>query len=138
MCDLDDNLHLLLDDCVELQRVTNVQDLTLLNLKSFYYKKKKEHIENEVIISKLKNELKKQQEEIDKEQAECNLLEKFTTSINKRLVSEAQMQTAKMDIEANMKSLQDRLEALNLPEDFNIDELIKKVHLLSKDKTKEK
>ncbi|XP_061402620.1 augmin complex subunit wac [Musca vetustissima] len=138
MCDLDDNLHLLLDDCVELQRVTNIQDLTLLNLKSFYYKKKKEHIENDVIIAKLKNEIRKQQEELEKEQAECNLLEKFTTSINKRLVSEAQMQTAKMDIEANMQSLQDRLDALAIPEDFNIDELIKKVNLLRKDKTKEK
>ncbi|XP_005182860.1 augmin complex subunit wac [Musca domestica] len=138
MCDLDDNLHLLLDDCVELQRVTNVQDLTLLNLKSFYYKKKKEHVENEVIIAKLKNEIKKQQEELEKEQAECNLLEKFTTSISKRLVSEAQMQTTTMDIEANMKSLQDRLDALAIPEDFNIDELIKKVNLLRKDKSKEK
>ncbi|XP_013099715.1 augmin complex subunit wac [Stomoxys calcitrans] len=138
MCDLDDNLHALLDDCVELQRVTNLQDLSLLNLKSFYYKKKKEHVENEAIIAKLKNELKKQQEELEKEQAECNLLEKFTTSINKRLVSEAQMQTSVMDIESNMKSLQDRLDALDIPEDLNIDELIKKVNLLRKDKIKEK
>ncbi|XP_075161874.1 wee Augmin [Haematobia irritans] len=135
MCDLDDNLHVLLDDCVELQRATNLQDLDLLNLKSFYYKKKKEQIENEATIAKLKNEIRKQQEELEKEQAECNLLEKFTTSINKRLVSEAQMQSSVMDVESNMESLQDRLDALNIPEDFNIDELIKKIHLLKKDKT---
>lgn len=76
MCDLDDNIHVLLDDCVELQRVTNLHDMSISNIKAFYYKKKKEHIENNVIIAKLKNEIKKQQEELEKEQAECNLLEK--------------------------------------------------------------
>lgn len=37
------------------------------------------------------------------------LICRFTTSINKRLVSEAQMQSSKLDIEASMKNLQDHL-----------------------------
>lgn len=34
---------------------------------------------------------------------------RFTTAINKRLVSEAQMQSSILDIESTMKSLQDHL-----------------------------
>lgn len=76
MCDLGDDIHNLLDEAVELQRVTNLQDLRQTNLETFYYKKKKEHIDNEVIIAQLKNEIKKQQQELDKEQNDCSVLEK--------------------------------------------------------------
>ncbi|XP_065361064.1 augmin complex subunit wac [Calliphora vicina] len=138
MCDLGDDVYNLLDESVELQRVTNLQDMRLSNLQTFYYKKKKEHLDNQAIIAQLKNDIKKQQQELEKEQTECNLLEKFTTSINKRLVSEAQMQSSKLDIEASMKNLQDHLETLEIPDDFNIDELIKKVDLLKNEKSKEK
>lgn len=76
MCDLDDNLHILLDDCVELQNATNLQDMRIQNLKAFYYKKKMEHIENQSMIAKLRNEIRKQQEDLEKEQNESVLLEK--------------------------------------------------------------
>ncbi|KNC24429.1 hypothetical protein FF38_04261 [Lucilia cuprina] len=138
MCDLGDDIHNLLDEAVELQRVTNLQDMSLTNLQTFYYKKKKEHLDNKAIIVQLKNEIKKQQKQIEKEQNECNLLEKFTTSINKRLVSEAQMQSSVQDIESSMKKLQEHLDTLNIPDDFNIDELIQKVELLKNEKSKDK
>ncbi|KAM7355650.1 wee Augmin [Cochliomyia hominivorax] len=138
MCELGDDIHNSLDEAVELQRVTNLQDMRLSHLTAFYYKKKKEHLDNKAIIEQLKYEIKKQQQELEKEQNECSLLEKFTTSINKRLVSEAQMQSSKLDIEASMKNLQDHLDALEIPDDFNIDELIRKVELLKNEKSKEK
>ncbi|KAI8118264.1 Augmin complex subunit wac [Lucilia cuprina] len=160
MCDLGDDIHNLLDEAVELQRVTNLQDMSLTNLQTFYYKKKKEHLDNKAIIVQLKNEIKKQQKQIEKEQNECNLLEnlgicftpkyrnkklkcifflfRFTTSINKRLVSEAQMQSSVQDIESSMKKLQEHLDTLNIPDDFNIDELIQKVELLKNEKSKDK
>lgn len=76
MCELGDDIHNLLDDAVELQRVTNLQDMRLTNLQTFYYKKKKEHLDNKAIIEQLKYEIKKQQQELEKEQNECSLLEK--------------------------------------------------------------
>ena len=85
MCDLGDDIHNLLDVAVELQRVTNLHDLRQSNLETFYYKKKKEHIDNDVIIAQLKNEIKKQQQEIETEQNECSVLEKYKLIVNRPL-----------------------------------------------------
>lgn len=76
MCDLDDGIHTLLDENVELQRITNLQDMRQTNLQSFYYKKKNEHLENQAIIARLKADIDKQQKQLEKEQNECCLLEK--------------------------------------------------------------
>lgn len=77
MCDLGDDIQNLLDESADLQGITNLQDLRESNLQTFYYKKKKEHLDYNAIITQLKRETCKQQQELEKEQNELNLLEKY-------------------------------------------------------------
>uniref|UniRef100_A0A034WTL1 Augmin complex subunit wac n=1 Tax=Bactrocera dorsalis TaxID=27457 RepID=A0A034WTL1_BACDO len=139
LCDLPDDVCNLLEECAELQKVTQLHDLHLEYLKEFYYGKLKEHLENGITIAKMQSEIKEQEQQLQKEIAECNLLEKFITSVNKRLISESEMQRNKIMIEGKIQNLQERQGGFNVPDDLNIDELVKKVERLEKLKqTKEK
>uniref|UniRef100_A0A1A9UTE4 Uncharacterized protein n=1 Tax=Glossina austeni TaxID=7395 RepID=A0A1A9UTE4_GLOAU len=129
LTDLDDDIQVLLNEYVDLQQCTNLYDLRLSNLKSFYYEKKREHIEHGAFVKRLENEIEKQESDLEKNQAECALLEKFIEVTNKRLVSESAMENEKLNVESNMKILNEKLNNLNIPEDIpDIDELIRKLN----------
>uniref|UniRef100_A0A0A1XB27 SLIT-ROBO Rho GTPase-activating protein 1 n=2 Tax=Zeugodacus cucurbitae TaxID=28588 RepID=A0A0A1XB27_ZEUCU len=128
----------MLEECAELQKFTQLHDLHMEYLKEYYYVKLKEHLENNITISKMQAEIKEQEQQLQKEMAECNLLEKFTTSVNKRLISESEMQRNKIMIEGKIQNLQERQGGFNVPDDLNIDELVKKVERLEKIKKLQK
>ncbi|XP_067630464.1 augmin complex subunit wac isoform X2 [Eurosta solidaginis] len=138
LCDLPEDVGSMLDECVELHQVTQLHDLQLEYLKEFYYIKLKEHLENKLTIAKIQAEIKEQERQHQKEIAECNLLEKFTTSVNMRLISESEMQRNKIIIEEKITNLQQKQAVFNVPDDLNIDELVKKVERLQKTKPKDK
>ncbi|CAD7014428.1 augmin complex subunit wac [Ceratitis capitata] len=138
LCDLPDDISSMLGECAELQKATQLHDLHLEYLKEFYYTKMKEHLENTLTIGKMQSEIKEQEQHLQKEITECNVLEKFTTSVNKRLISESEMQRNKIIIEGKIQNLQERQGGFNIPDDLNIDELVKKVERLEKSKSKEK
>ncbi|XP_011193503.1 augmin complex subunit wac [Zeugodacus cucurbitae] len=138
LCDLPDDVTAMLEECAELQKFTQLHDLHMEYLKEYYYVKLKEHLENNITISKMQAEIKEQEQQLQKEMAECNLLEKFTTSVNKRLISESEMQRNKIMIEGKIQNLQERQGGFNVPDDLNIDELVKKVERLEKIKKLQK
>ncbi|XP_053965133.1 uncharacterized protein LOC128867708 [Anastrepha ludens] len=138
LCDLPDDVGAMIEECVELQQVTQLHDLQLSYLKEFYYNKLKEHLENNLTIAKMQAEIDEQEKQLQKEIAECALLEKFTTSVNKRLISESEMQRNKIIIEGKIHTLKEKQNGFNIPDDLNIDELVKKVEVLEKTKSKEK
>ncbi|KAI9584211.1 uncharacterized protein LOC119635505 [Glossina fuscipes] len=131
LTDLDDDTQILLNEYVDLQQCTNLYDLRLSNLKSFYYEKKREHIEYDTFVKRLENEIEKQESDLEKNQSECALLEKFIEATNRRLVSESAMEREKLQVESNMKTLNEKLKNINIPEEFDIDELIRKVKALA-------
>lgn len=76
LSDLPDDVSYLLEECAELQKFTQLHDLHLEYLKEYYYGKLKEHLENGITIVKMQTEIKEQEQQLEKEVAECNLLEK--------------------------------------------------------------
>ncbi|XP_036331901.1 augmin complex subunit wac [Rhagoletis pomonella] len=138
LCDLPDDVGAMLEECVALQQVTQLHDLQLEYLKEFYYIKRREHLENNLTAEKMLAEIKEQEKQLQKEITEANLLEKFTTSVNKRLISESEMQRNKILIEGKIQTLKERQSAFNIPDDLNLDELVKKVERLEKTKSLDK
>uniref|UniRef100_A0A1A9WB90 Uncharacterized protein n=1 Tax=Glossina brevipalpis TaxID=37001 RepID=A0A1A9WB90_9MUSC len=131
LSELDDKTQALLNEYVELQESINLFDLRSSNLKCFYYEKKKEHIENEMLVKILKDEIEKQESEFEKDQAECALLKKFIETTNKRLVSQSAMENEKLNVESNMRILNEKLCGVKTSQYFNIDEIIRKVEELA-------
>ncbi|KAH8365524.1 hypothetical protein KR093_001688, partial [Drosophila rubida] len=130
MCDLPDDVSLLLEKCVDIQMETNLHELNINYLREFYYTKKREGIENKLITAQQSAELTKLKCSIDDTDKDIKVLEKFKDTVGKRLMTEPSLQRNLITIEGKAKSLQDRQKNFVMQEDFNIDALIDKVEML--------
>ncbi|KAL7733587.1 hypothetical protein ACLKA6_005052 [Drosophila palustris] len=134
LCDLPDDVLLLLDKSVEIQAQSHLHEFNLNYLREFYYTKKRDFIENKLIIAKQAAELKKLKNSLEETEKEINTLEKFKDKVNKRLIPDAALQRKIVNIEGQSKSLLDRQKNLKEPEDFNIEAMIDKVETLERRK----
>ncbi|XP_062129079.1 augmin complex subunit wac isoform X2 [Drosophila sulfurigaster albostrigata] len=130
LCDLPDDVSILLDNCVDIQMETNLHELNINYLREYYYTKKRETIENKQITAQQTAELKKLKDSIEETDKDIKVLEKFKDKLGNRLMTEPSLQRNLITIEGKAKSLRDRQKNFVIQEDFNIDALIDKVGLL--------
>lgn len=71
VCDLPNDVLMLLDKCVEIQADGNLNELNLNYLREFYYTKKREDIESKLTVAQQAGKLKKLQ--ISKEETEKDI-----------------------------------------------------------------
>ncbi|XP_032587336.1 augmin complex subunit wac isoform X1 [Drosophila mojavensis] len=133
VCDLQNDVLTLVDKCVDIQVDGNLNDLNLNYLREFYYTKKREQIETKLTVTQQRAEIKKLQHEIDEIGKDIAGLEKFTTSVDKRMTPAAVQQQIN-EVEAKSKALVDRQKGLKVPEDFNIEAVIEKIEMLERKK----
>ncbi|XP_017863251.1 PREDICTED: uncharacterized protein LOC108613948 isoform X1 [Drosophila arizonae] len=131
--DLQNDVLTLVDKCVDIQVDGNLNDLNLNYLREFYYTKKREQIETKLTVTQQRAEIKKLQHEIDEMGKDIAGLEKFTTSVDKRMTPAAVQQQIN-EVEAKSKALVDRQKGLKVPEDFNIEAVIEKIEMLERKK----
>ncbi|XP_023166544.1 augmin complex subunit wac [Drosophila hydei] len=133
VCDLPNDVLMLLDKCVEIQADGNLNELNLNYLREFYYTKKREDIESKLTVAQQAGKLKKLQ--ISKEETEKDIasLERFTTTVSNRVTTMAVQQQIN-EIEGKSKALVDRQKGLKVPDDFNIETVIEKIDLLEQKK----
>ncbi|EDW17651.2 augmin complex subunit wac isoform X2 [Drosophila mojavensis] len=112
VCDLQNDVLTLVDKCVDIQR---------------------EQIETKLTVTQQRAEIKKLQHEIDEIGKDIAGLEKFTTSVDKRMTPAAVQQQIN-EVEAKSKALVDRQKGLKVPEDFNIEAVIEKIEMLERKK----
>ncbi|XP_037935640.1 augmin complex subunit wac [Teleopsis dalmanni] len=138
ICDLPESLLESIDECVELQRVTNLNDISPTHLKEYYHCKKKEQIENGMLVSMWNREIKELEAEIAKQNAEIATLKKFITNVDTSLKSEEQIKQNIIDVEKQIANLKQRHNKVPLPKDLNIDELIDDINMLELYNSKQK
>ncbi|XP_055844415.1 augmin complex subunit wac [Episyrphus balteatus] len=130
LCDLPDDCMTKLNECIQLKMATKLHDLSINYLKEFYYTRKKEQIDQRLAITKIQTDINDLEKQIEAETLELDQLQMFTTLVNKRLMSEAEMENNKVSIDKKMQDMIARQKSFMIPEDINIDELIRKIELL--------
>ncbi|XP_064539490.1 augmin complex subunit wac [Drosophila montana] len=134
VCDLPDDVLMLLDKCVEIQAYGQLNDLNINYLREFYYTKKRENIENKLTVAQQSATLKKLRGSIKEADEEIAALERFTSTVSKRLISATELQRNITQIAGKSKGLLDRLKGLKVPDDFNIEAVIEKIDMLERSK----
>ncbi|XP_055913041.1 uncharacterized protein LOC129946750 [Eupeodes corollae] len=130
LCDLPDDCVTKLNECIHLKMVTKLHDCGINYLKEFYYTRKKEQIDQRLAMAKIQNDINDLEKQIEAETMELDQLQMFTTSVNKRLMSEAEMENNKVTLDKKIQDMLVRQKSFMIPEDVNIDELIRKIELL--------
>ncbi|KRF77614.1 augmin complex subunit wac isoform X2 [Drosophila virilis] len=137
VCDLPDDVLMLLDKCVEIQADGQLNDLNINFLREFYYTKKRENIESKLNVAEQSATLKKLRSSIKEADKEITALDRFTSTVSKRLISATALQRNITQMDGKSKGLLDRLKGLKAPDEFNIESVIEKIDMLERSKKSE-
>ncbi|ALC42968.1 wac [Drosophila busckii] len=107
-----------------------MQDINLDCLREFYFIKKREWIDNKVIIASQTAELKKVTSVIEETNKEIAKLEIFLANVNKRLIADGALQRKIIEIEDKTKALLDRQKTVSEPKECNTEAIIEKIEEL--------
>lgn len=81
--DLPDDINLLLDKNVGVQRQSHLHELTLNYLREFYFTKKKENIEHKLATAQQSRELDKLKRALDETDKDIEVLKKYAMDDHK-------------------------------------------------------
>ncbi|KAH8349941.1 hypothetical protein KR084_010006, partial [Drosophila pseudotakahashii] len=130
--DFSDEDLALLERCVQYYSLSHIHDFNLNYLRDFYSAKKRDCIENRQTIVQQRIELQRIKSDIEEAAREVAVLERFKGAAEERLIPDVVVLQRNSQHFATKQALLDRQKTLNMPNDFNIENIIEKVDSLER------